>query len=106
MLCQLQPICVNRSVAELMERAIVWVGGSKRNDWQSTYGFDLHSVSSTPTALFVNPGSKDFRLKVSSPAVNMGTASFNGFSAPTMDILNNNRPFGSAHDAGAFEYVG
>jgi PKD repeat protein len=77
------------------------VGGVKRNNWKSTYGFDAHSIASTPAAIFANAGAKDYRLKASSPAVDAGTAT----NAPAKDILNVARPSGGRFDIGAYEYV-
>jgi parallel beta-helix repeat protein len=37
-------------------------------------GYDTHSVTSTPAALFVDSANGDYRLKVGAPAVNAGTA--------------------------------
>jgi hypothetical protein len=84
---------------------VAMVGGVKRNDWKSSYGFDTHSISSTPALLFVNPAADNFQLLATSPAINIGTASFNGKSAPVNDILGNDRPFGGLYDIGAFEFV-
>lgn len=47
---------------------------------------------------FVNPGAADFRLQTSSPAINAGTT-----SAPSVDLLKNPRPQGTASDLGAYE---
>lgn len=54
-------------------------------------------------ALFLAPGTNDFRLKSGSPAANTGTSSFNGQAAPTTDIANVTRPQGAAVDRGAYE---
>jgi hypothetical protein len=44
-------------------------------------------------------GSGDYRLKPSSPNINAGTAD----GAPTVDIMGNRRPGGTAPDIGVYE---
>lgn len=69
----------------------------------------LNSGSGTTTAtnlvasnpLFVNAGAGDFRLQVSSPAVNTGTT----LPEVTTDIVGVARPQGAAYDIGAYERV-
>jgi hypothetical protein len=85
---------------------IAKVGGVIRIDWHSTYGFDLDSIVGNPTELFVNAGADDFHLAAGSPAVNAGTAAFQGAAAPIKDIFGNDRPAGGAFDIGAVERVG
>lgn len=75
------------------------VGGSIRNDWGSTYGFDVHSAISTAAALFVDPSQSDFHLKGGSPAIDFGTPT----NAPTTDRDGRSRPLGAGFDAGCFE---
>src|SRR5262245_54419979 len=65
--------------------------------WQAL-GYDLHSVVSTPAALFVVPGT-DFHLLTSAPAVDLGTVA----GAPPVDLEGNPRPVGGGVDAGAYE---
>jgi parallel beta-helix repeat protein len=66
--------------------------------WQGL-GYDLHSVISTPAALFVNPAINDYHLKSGSPALNVGTA-----LAEMVDDLDGIlRPQGSGFDIGCFE---
>jgi parallel beta-helix repeat protein len=79
---------------------IALVGGVRRNDWHSTYGFDEHSIVSNPTALFVNAAANDYHLKSTSPAIDIATAT----SAPTNDFDNLTRPVGAGFDIGAYEY--
>jgi len=67
-------------------------------EWQ-TYGFDAHSFISTPSALFVNPASNDYHLKVGSPAIDAGTT----VAAVTDDIEGTSRPQGGAYDIGCYE---
>ncbi len=49
--------------------------------------------------LFVNASGEDFHLQGSSPAINKGSS----IDAPAQDYDGNQRPYGSAHDIGAFE---
>ena len=79
----------------------VQLAGVKRTDWKTTYGFDTHSLVSTPTALFVNPAGNDYHLKAGSPAINAGTST----NAPTQDLEGTPRPVGAGIDIGAFEFV-
>lgn len=53
-------------------------------------------------ALFVDPATRDLRLKAGSPAIDAGTQD----QAPEGDILGIARPKGDGVDAGAYEYVG
>jgi len=66
-------------------------------------GYDANSVVSDVNALFVSPGTNDFRLKSGSPAANTGVGTFNGITAPATDIVNVPRPQGAAVDRGAYE---
>ena len=70
--------------------------------WQSA-GFDANSFTTTPSILFVSTVSADYRLKSGAPAINAGSPSLNGSSAPALDILGAVRPLGIAHDLGAYE---
>lgn len=67
--------------------------------WQS-YGYDLHSIISTPGELFINPGTGDFHLLENSPAVDAGK------TVPDIvaDIEGQPRPVGDGYDIGAYEY--
>jgi hypothetical protein len=77
------------------------VGGVKRNDWHTTYGFDLNSIKITdPTVLFVDMSANDYHLKSTAPAVDAGTST----NAPTNDFDGLTRPSGAGYDIGAFEY--
>ncbi|MDQ2681963.1 MAG: right-handed parallel beta-helix repeat-containing protein [Chloroflexota bacterium] len=61
-------------------------------------GHDIHSKTSTPSALFVNITS-NFRLKSGSPAIDAGLT----LTSVKRDFDNKVRPQGSSSDAGAFE---
>jgi hypothetical protein len=71
--------------------------------WQSSTGQDKHSVTATPTTVFVNPSANDFHLRAGSPAIDMGTPSLAGRSAPTADFSGATRPQGAGYDTGAYE---
>jgi hypothetical protein len=63
----------------------------------------------TPTAaatLFVDAGGGNLRLAALTPAVavDQGTASLGGMSAPTTDLLGAPRPAGAGYDIGAYEF--
>lgn len=71
--------------------------------WQAR-GFDTNSVTATSASLFVGGG--DYHLKTGAAAIDLGVATFNSKSAPTLDREGNGRPSGTAFDAGAFEFGG
>ena len=50
---------------------------------------------------FVNQARSNFRLKNSSPAIDIGSS----IGAPKVDFDGNSRPIGTGYDIGAFEYV-
>ena len=58
----------------------------------------------TTSNLFANPGAGDYHLTSSSPAVDAGTASYQGAQAPNVDREGKARPVGSSWDSGAYEY--
>ena len=66
--------------------------------WQAL-GYDLHSLISTPSALFVNAAANDFHLKPGSPAIDAGTP----LAEVTQDLDGISRPQDSAFDMGCFE---
>ena len=52
------------------------------------------------SAIFVDPGKRDYRLKAGSPAIGAGVAV--GFEK---DIVGNKAPPGKAPDLGAYQYA-
>jgi parallel beta-helix repeat protein len=72
-----------------------------RAQWQAQTGQDANSIVSSVSALFV--GATDYHLLASAPAVDVGTASLGGASAPTVDIAGTARPSGAGYEVGAFE---
>jgi len=74
------------------------------SSWRSGTGQDAHSfVAPSASTLFVNSGAGDYHLRSGSPAIDAGTSSLNGKSAPTSDLEGNARPAGGAFDIGAYE---
>lgn len=71
--------------------------------WQSATGQDAHSISSTPTAVFVNQPGNDYHLSATSPAIDFGTNLASPKQAPATDISGTARPSGARYDAGAYE---
>jgi hypothetical protein len=65
--------------------------------WQS-YGYDTHSVVTTPAELFVDPATGNFQLKSGSPAIGAGTT----LTQVPVDILGVTRPAG-AYDIGCYQ---
>ena len=61
---------------------------------------DGNSFVSEPAALFVDAAANDFHLSATSPAIDVGSS----LGAPSVDLESNGRPFGSAHDIGAYEF--
>ena len=70
--------------------------------WQAN-GHGSHSVVSTRAAEFVDAANRDYHLISNALAVDFGTASLSGSSAPGSDINGVARPLGGAIDAGAYE---
>ncbi|WP_081426597.1 right-handed parallel beta-helix repeat-containing protein [Sorangium cellulosum] len=68
--------------------------------WQRATGQDRHSFVVAPEALFVDPASDDYRLRLGSPAMNRGA--FLGLAVPD-DLDGTPRPVGGAVDIGAHE---
>ena len=73
--------------------------------WQA-YGYDVHSLSTTPSALFVDPA-QDYHLRTNSPAIDRAipdasvTNDFDGIPRG----LDGNGDGTNAWDMGAFEFV-
>jgi len=65
-----------------------------------TYGYDAHSLISTPADLFVDPGNSNYHLKSTSPAINAGTT----LADVTDDMDGVSRPQLGAYDIGCYEY--
>jgi hypothetical protein len=65
-----------------------------------TYGYDVHSLISTPAALFVNAGANNYHLKAGSPAIDAGTP----LADVTDDIDGRARPQNAVYDIGCYEY--
>lgn len=72
--------------------------------WRSQTGLDTHSMVATPGALFENWNAGDYELLATAAARDFGLASFDGFTAPLVDLHGDARPFGAAIDAGAIEF--
>lgn len=68
--------------------------------WRA-FGFETRSIVATPTELFVNPGTNDYRSKPGSPAIDRGAAQ----TLVTKDILGTARPQGPKWDLGSYEFV-
>lgn len=73
--------------------------------WQSQTGNDVNSFTTSSASLFVDSTMSDYRLNVTSPAVDSGTTSLNGILAPATDLNGTARPQGSAFDIGAYESI-
>jgi hypothetical protein len=69
--------------------------------WQKL-GYDLHSILSDPSALFVNVAANDYHLKAGSPAIDAGTA----LSEVADDMDATARPQGKGYDIGCYEFRG
>jgi hypothetical protein len=68
--------------------------------WRNATNQDGNSFVSEPAALFVDAAANDYHLSAMSPAVDAGSL----LGAPNVDLEGNGRPFGSAHDIGAYEF--
>jgi hypothetical protein len=71
------------------------------DEWQAQ-GREKHSLSATPTALFVNAASGNYHLSAASPAIDRGQTQF----TVTTDFEGHHRPQGAASDVGAYETGG
>ena len=72
------------------------------SQWRTATGDDVHSIVGTPATLFVNASGGDYNLPGNSLAINLGVSSFDGYAAPTTDILNDPRAASGPQDAGAY----
>jgi hypothetical protein len=68
--------------------------------WRNATNQDGNSFVSEPAALFVDAAANDYHLSAASPAIDVGSS----LGAPNVDLDGNGRPFGSAHDIGAYEF--
>lgn len=68
--------------------------------WRNATNQDGSSFVSGPAALFVDAAANDYHLSATSPAIDAGSP----LGAPNVDLEGNARPFGSAHDIGAYEF--
>ena len=66
--------------------------------WQAQ-GYEPHSITATPAALFVDPANANYHLSATSPAIDRGQAQAN---VPD-DIEHRARPVGVTWDLGAYE---
>jgi fibronectin type 3 domain-containing protein len=74
--------------------------GVSLQNWQTSWGNDVHGFTATLAGLFVSPSTGNYQLKSGSPAIGAGTAT----DAPSVDLLGNPRPSGSGYDIGAYEF--
>jgi hypothetical protein len=72
--------------------------------WQSATQNDSNSVIAAPPALFINAAGNDYHLLSTSPARDLGRATYFGAAAPPSDIEWIVRPQGIYHDAGCYEF--
>ncbi len=64
------------------------------------FGYDTHSIITTPAQLFVDPANNNYHLKSGSPAINTGAFLT---SDVTDDLDGNPRPLLGAYDIGCYE---
>ena len=69
-------------------------------EWQAM-GYDTHSFIATPAQLFAGAAYHNFHLFAASPAVDKGMT----LADVPSDLEDHARPFGSAYDIGAYEYI-
>jgi hypothetical protein len=72
------------------------------SQWQAS-GHDASSVVSSPSELFLNAETFDFRLKAGAVAIDRGAPSMNAIMAPDLDLQGHARPQGAGYDMGAYE---
>ena len=68
--------------------------------WRSTQGQDANSITATTSQLFVDAANANYKLKSTSPAIDVGTTT----NAPPKDFEGTPRPSGSGVDIGFDEY--
>jgi hypothetical protein len=69
----------------------------------------VHGIAASAAdfgSIFVDAANNDYRLKSGSRAIDLGAGTFNGKTAPDVDLAGAARPQGLAHDAGAYEFAG
>jgi len=64
------------------------------------FGYDVHSILSDPSFLFVNAAANDYHLKAGSPAIDAGAA----LSEVPDDMDGTTRPQGKSFDIGCYEF--
>jgi hypothetical protein len=68
--------------------------------WQAA-GHEAHSLSASPTALFVNAAAIDYHLAANSPAVDRGQT----LGGVALDLEGRARPRGASSDIGCYEFA-
>lgn len=80
------------------------IGSTAIADEVRTNFIDNNIIADTaPTGLFIDAATHNYRLSATSAARNAGVATYNGASAPSVDLDNTARPQGGGIDAGAYE---
>ena len=96
---------VETTIDHNVTTGVEMIGSVERDDWGTTYGFDAHSIIANDAGtLFVDAGTHDYRLAVSSPAIDAGTNFPAPRGAPLFDLAGNRRPHGRNWDVGAYEF--
>jgi hypothetical protein len=73
-------------------------------EWRTAVGMDNNSIVSTPNLLFADVSADNYQLSPTSPAIDMGSATWSGATVPALDMAKTQRIWGAHPDAGAFEY--
>lgn len=81
---------------------IFWSPSGQVPQWNFVQNWTMSSTSRIANPKFVNPGSKDFHLQSTSPAINAGTMDSVNAGYKT-DLDGNTVPQGGAVDIGAYE---
>ncbi len=92
----------NYGASSLIYNSIIW------GNYFSDYAGDMddessHNIIGGPDPLFVNPAGPDYRLSLSSPAINAGSNEAYGDLPGAKDLDGNPRLWGAAIDMGAYE---